>query len=701
MDSGRRTARGKYSFLRGNLAFLSPSVNAPSASHDPHRRAIRLAGVGLVLAVLAAYHNSLGGPFVFDDLPAIVANPSIRQLWPISGVLAPALDGGLTVSGRPLVNLSLALNYAWGGEAVAGYHAFNLLIHVCAGLLLFGLVRRTLLQPVPAARFGPVALPLACGVAALWLLHPLQTAAVTYIVQRAEVLVGFCYMLTLYAFVRASGSTRPGPWLALSVAACLAGMGCKEVMVTAPVMVFLYDRTFVAGGFRAAWGRRWGYYLALAGTWLLLAWLVAGTKGRGGSAGFGIEVSSWEYLLTQCQAIVRYLGLVVWPRPLVFDYGLATVGGLTAVWWQALLLGALAAGTAWALVKRPVAGFIGAWFFGLLAPSSSVVPVVTQTMAEHRMYLALAAPLILVAAGLYRWLGRPAWPVLGVLALLGGVVTCVRNADYATAEGLWADTVAKRPANARAHHNLGLAELSRGRLAEAERHLRDAIALAPGSSEPLYNLGVILARQGRPAEAIAAYQEAIRLGPDHVGAHNNLANLLVDAGRSAEAGPHYAEAVRRQPGFAGARNSYGKWLIDAGRPAEALAQLEAAIGLKPGMAELHFNAGNACAALGRMTAAADYYQAAIRLEPGHALAHNNLGNILAELDRLPEAVAAYERAARLDPAYADPRRNLAAVLAHLGRVPEAVAHLQAYVRLRPGDEEARAELARLEKLARP
>jgi tetratricopeptide (TPR) repeat protein len=676
-------------------------VNAPTASHAPHRRATWLAGGGLVLAAFAAYHNSLGGPFVFDDLPAIVANPSIRRLWPISGVLAPGLDGGLTVSGRPLVNLSLALNYAWGGEAVAGYHVFNLLMHACAGLLLFGILRRTLIQPVLAARFAPAALPLACGVAVLWLLHPLQTAAVTYIVQRAEVMAGFCYLLTLYGFIRMAEKPESRPWAAISIAACLAGMACKEVMVTAPVMVLLYDRTFVAGGFRAAWVRRWGYYLALAGTWLLLAWLVAGTGGRGGSAGFGIEVSSWEYLLTQCQAIVRYLGLMAWPHPLVFDYGIATVGGFAAVWWQALLLNALAAGTAWALVKRPVAGFIGAWFFVLLAPSSSVVPVVTQTMAEHRMYLALAAPLMLVAAGLYGWLDRRAWPVLGVLAVVGGVVTSGRNADYASAQGLWADTAAKRPANARAHHNLGLAELSRGRLAEAERHLRDAIALAPGSSEPLYNLGVILTRQQRPAEAIAAYQEAIRLGPDHVGAHNNLANLLDDAGRSAEAGQHYAEAVRLQPGFAGARNSYGKWLIDAGRPAEALAQLEAAVRLQPGMAELHFNAGNACVALGRLPAAADHYREAIRLQPDHAEAHNNLGNILVELDRLPEAVAAYEQAARLDPAYAEPRRNLAAVLAHLGRVPEAVAHLQAYVRLRPGDQEARAELARLEKLARP
>lgn len=679
---------------------------------------------GLLLVVLVVYQNSFGVPFVLDDGPAIVSNPSLRRLWPLTGVLVPKLeDGGITVSGRPLVNLSLALNYAVGGEAVAGYHAVNLLIHACVGLLLLGVARRTLLQPVMAARFGPVALPLAWAVAALWLLHPLQTAAVTYIVQRAETLMGLCYLLTLYAFIRAAelqpvgldrmipatGSARRDQrsrltmnlWTFLSVVACLAGMACKEVMVTAPVMVLLYDRTFVAGDFREAWRRRWKYYLALAGTWLLLAWLVVGTGGRGGTAGFGIEVSPWIYALTQCQAVVHYLRLTVWPHPLVFDYGIATVDGIAAVWWQALLLVALLAGVAVAMVRRPVLGFVGAWFFVLLAPSSSVVPVVTQTMAEHRMYLALAAPVVLLVAGLHGWLGRRAWAVCGLLALLGGAATWARNGDYATAYSLWSDTVAKRPASARAHHNLGLAEQDRGRLDEAARHLRDAIALAPGSPEPIYNLALVLTRQGRTAEAIAAYQEALRLEPDHAASHNNLANLLVSAGRSEEAGRHYAEAVRAQPDFAGARNSYGNWLIDRQRPAEALAQLEEAIRLQPEEAEMHFNAGNACAALGRMAVAADHYRAALRLQPEHAEAHNNLGNTLLELDRLTEAMGEFEAALRFQPEYFEPRRTLALLLLlHLNRPTEARPHLEILARLRPGDAEIGQALTRARAGAR-
>jgi len=703
MRQGGRAGGGKYSFLPGFSSFLSPLVNAPTASHDPNRRAIWLAGAGLVLAAAAAYHNSLGGPFVFDDVPAILENPSIRQLWPLGPVLAPALVGGLTVSGRPLVNLSLALNHTLGGEAVVGYHLVNLIIHALAGLALFGVVRRTW------ARFQPAeALPAAFCVALLWLLHPLQTAAVTYIVQRAESLVALCYLLTLYGFIRMvekpeAGSRKPKTrlWATISIVSCLAGMASKEVMVTAPLLVLLYDRTFAAGTFREAWRQRWRFYLTLAGTWLLLAWLVAGTAGRGGTAGFGTTVGPWSYLLTQCQAIVHYLRLSVWPQPLVFDYGTGTVSRLGEVWPQALLLVTLAAGTLLALVRRPVWGFVGAWFFLILAPSSSIVPVASQTMAEHRMYLPLAAVLALVVAGLQARLGRRSVIVCGLIAAVFVGLTLRRNTDYRSEVGLWTDTVAKQPANGRAHNNLGKAVYASGRPEEALPHYVEAIRLQPAVPEPHYNLGLALARLNRPAEAMSRYEEALRLQPSYPEAHNNLGNVLLAAGRLDEAGVHYEEAVRLKPGFAEAHGNLANVRLEQGRGAEAVRHGEEAVRLDPRAAPFRYNLGNALVQARRLPEALVQYEEALRLKPDYADVANNLGNVLVELGRLPEAATAYERAVRLDPDYADPRRNLTVLLTQLGRLPEAVAHLQAYVRLRPGDQAARAELARLERLARP
>lgn len=668
----------------------------------------------LAVAAVAAWSNSFAVPFLLDDGPAIVLNPSIRRLADLGEVLWPSIDGGVTTAGRPLVNLSLALNHAFGGTAVAGYHGFNLAVHLAAALVLFGFLRRTIALGAESPASGLLqgrdrksgrqdmaleshatarnrrtseshATLWAAGVAAVWMLHPLQTAAVTYVVQRAEALAGLCVLVTLYAFSRAITGAKN--WLGVSVLAAFAGMAAKETAAVAPVLILLYDRTFVAGSFAGAWRARRGYYVALASSWVLLAILVGATAGRGGTAGFSTVIGPGEYFLTQCAAIIHYLRLVVWPSPLVFDYGTATVG-FGGAWWQLLLLLAAAAATGFALVRRSAWGFVGAWFFLVLAPSSSFVPVASQTMAEHRMYLALAAPVAALALGLRVWLGaRAAW-VLAGLALAAGAGTFARNADFASAVSIWTDTVAKRPGNARAHHNLALAELDRGRPAEAERHLRAALSLAPQSPESLYNLGLVLSRLGRTDEAVARYRESLVLDPAQAAAHNNLGNLLFVAGRWEEASRHYAEAVRLQPEFAGARNSYGNWLLSAGRPADALAQFEAAIAHDDASAELRFNAGNACAALGRFDEAAAHFRAAVRLDPQHAEARNNLGNVLLEMGRLPEALAEFETALKLQPDYFEPRRTLALLyLLHLGRGAEARAHLEILARARPNDRE--------------
>ena len=246
-----------------------PVFAHPRASRWP----VALAAVMIGLGILIAYHNSFRGSLIFDDEPAILENPSIQQLWPVWKTLAPPAD--LTVTGRPVANFTLAVNYALSGTNVWSYHALNLLIHLLAGLTLFGVVRRTLLQPALRERFGRDAFPLAVVIALLWSLHPLQTEAVTYVIQRVESLMGLFYLLTFYCFIRSVESPRPRLWQGCAVAACLLGAATKEVTATAPLLVLLYDRTFVAGSFREAWRRRGGLHVVLAATWLPLAGLVA------------------------------------------------------------------------------------------------------------------------------------------------------------------------------------------------------------------------------------------------------------------------------------------------------------------------------------------------------------------------------------------------------------------------------------------
>src|SRR5687768_4148784 len=366
-----------------------------------------LVGATLVAAIVAAYLNSLGGPFVFDDLLAIPENPTIRQLWPLTDVLFPPRGEGLSVEGRPVLNLTLAVNYAIGGTAVRGYHVLNLAIHALAMLTLLGLVRRTLLLPRLRERFGRHALPIAAIIAALWSLHPLQTESVTYVIQRAESLVGLFYLLTLYCLVRGVGealgvsSTCHSParesrdepavpvtivprltpratiqsslslrygWLTLSVLACAIGVATKEVMVSAPLLVLVFDRAFVTGTLGEAWRRRWPIHLALFSTWILLAALVIRTGTRGGTAGFGIGVTPFDYALTQFEAVTRYVWLSLWPHPLIFDYGVEWVESAIDVLPFMVVVVGLVAATIVAWWRWPAAAFLGLLFFAVLSP---------------------------------------------------------------------------------------------------------------------------------------------------------------------------------------------------------------------------------------------------------------------------------------------------------------------------------------------
>ena len=182
-----------------------------------------LAVAVLLLAGVVAYYNSFSAPFLFDDDPAIADNPTIRTLWPPWAALSPPATGA-GVNGRPVINVSFAINYALGGLDVRGYHAANLAIHLCAALTLFGIIRRTLRQPILRPRFGDQALPIAFAAALGWTLHPLQTESVIFIEQRTESLMGLFYLLTLYAAIRGMEPSRPLRWQILAFVTCLAGL---------------------------------------------------------------------------------------------------------------------------------------------------------------------------------------------------------------------------------------------------------------------------------------------------------------------------------------------------------------------------------------------------------------------------------------------------------------------------------------------
>jgi len=662
--------------------------------------------IALGIALVLAYHNTWHSPFLFDDLPSILGNESLRSF---ASAMHPPAD--TTVSGRPVLNLSFALNYAAGRNGLFGYHLVNLFIHWAGALFLFGAVRRV------AERmngFTPnSAFLFASSAALLWALHPLQTESVTYLVQRAESLMGLAYLGVLYCTVRAAeteGRTTKVGVRARCIGAvlfCWLGMGTKEVMVSAPIVAFALDRTCLAGSWAEAWRRRRAMYLGMFASWLLLAYLVASTHGRSGTVGFGVQLSPWRFYRTQAWGLWHYLRLAVWPTGQIFDYGTYWVD--SPLRWLPALIGALSLGFAaavtfwrprWSATSLPpealakgggravpssglqVAGWLGLWFFAVLAPTA-VVFGSRQTLAEHRMYLALAPVLLLGLGTLWRYASR--WICLLAVgaAVALGIATELRNRVYRSDLALWQDTVAKLPGSAYAWNNLGFAQFQRDQLAEAAAAYQVALRLAPDYADAWNNLGAAQLQQNQLAESRASIEQAIRLSPSDAAAHGNYAKLLLLLGQPQAAYAESQESLRLQPGipdvyatmgnaligmrrlpeaekafrqavvlgpqYGLALNGLGTTLLQEGHPAEALRDLNASIEADPRSGMARANQAQALAALGRLDEADRAFQAAEALNPTVAGIRYNHAMILQQMGNHAAAAAAYAEAVRLDP----------------------------------------------------
>ena len=504
-----------------------------------------------------AYSNSFSGIFVFDDEPALANNPNLR-LWPLTAAMSAPPD--TTLSGRPVATLSFALDHARSGGSLAAYHTTNLVIHLVAALLLFGIARRTLLTAPLAPRFGTWASRLALMVALVFVVHPIQTGSVTYIVQRVESLMGLFYLATLYCAIRALDADERLRtwWKGGAILFCVFGMATKEVMVTAPLMVMLWDRQFAPDRTTT----RGTLYALLMTTWLVLAALTAGGP-RASSVGFGFpEWPWWRYFLTQAEVVVHYLRLAILPTPLVLDYEWPAVSSPAQVIWPGALIVVLLGSTALGLARRSPSAFASAWCFLILAPTSSVLPIVTEVAAEHRMYLPVAGVIALVGLFLFDQARRLAPKIhakahsglagaglifVAAVVILFARMTYARNADYQNYDRLWSDTIAKRPHNARARNNYATSLLGEGRFADAEWHLRIAVQEKPAFSGAHANLGVALSAQGKLDEGAEHLRRAIDLKSGDPEAHRNLAETYALQHRLVEAVSEYLRALALRP----------------------------------------------------------------------------------------------------------------------------------------------------------
>lgn len=558
-----------------------------------------LAAVGalaLAGAVWWVYGPAAGYPFVFDDQGTIVDNPSIRRLWPPLGteeapgpLCAPRTTA---VHGRPLVNLSFAVNYALGGLDPIGYRQFNMAVHLLTALLLWAIVARTLRLDFFAGRFERVAGVLGFASALVWALHPVNTESVVYATQRTESMMGMFYLATLYGAMRywatESRGDRKG-WLAVAAIACMAGMLSKEMAASAPAMCLLYERTFLTGSFRRAVQRSWPLYAGLILSWIPVIVLNL-TGPRTPASGFHLGVTAHEWWFTQTKALFLYLKLSVWPWPLVIHHQIPYLQIISEAWPWVLSVALLAIATCVLVYRRTSAGFVATWFVAVLSPTL-VIPLVNEIAAERRLYVPLAAVVPFLIAGGYavvQYVGNRSgrktlasaityFALTASLAVGFAILSSHRLAAYRQGLFLWQDAVRHEPDDPMAQFNLGTLLAGAGRIPEAIPHLEAAVGLDPDSAQAQFNLARALEQVGQSQEAFKHYQATVDLQPDHAAAHYNLARLFEERGRRQDALTHYEQAVAAKPDFSEARGNLGILLLDAGRTEAAIRQFEAAL----------------------------------------------------------------------------------------------------------------------------
>jgi tetratricopeptide (TPR) repeat protein len=524
------------------------------------KRGVCWLAAALFVAVLVAYGNNWHAAFILDDVPWILQNQNIRSLWPL---WKPFLN-----TSRPVVQSSLALNYAMGGLSVVGYHLVNNLIHAVTALVLFGVVRRTLRTEKLGSIFGDAADGVGFAVALLWALHPLDTESVTYVIQRSESLAGLFAMFALYCVIRGAAAERATNWNFISILSCALAVGSKPAAMVVPVLVLAYDWTFLAATRSELWHKRWRLYVGLMTSWLLAAvFLSAGKREWMGSAGVvsGNRAIAWlDYARLQPGVILHYLRLSVWPDRLCLLYGRPQPATESLFSAQCGVMAILLIVTVWLLARKSAVGFLGAWFFVALAPTSSVIPLL-HPVFEHRMYLSLMAVVAVIVCAAYQVFrncgatdGSRRWLSMGTLALAGfalGMTTMRRNGDYRTEVSIWSDTAQKAPMNPDAQYGLGLAWVTAGQVDRAGVAFAETLRLKPDFAQVHYDWGLALVNAGRETEALEHFVAALKINSRYAEAADGIGVVLYHQGKLEEAIQRFFEATRLNPDDAQAQHN--------------------------------------------------------------------------------------------------------------------------------------------------
>lgn len=610
-------------------------------------RNYKLAAVAVLFLLGAlAYSNSFSGSFHFDDFGSITKNADIRNIWGLCRIwnFWPT---------RFITYLSVALNYKLGGLNVFGYHLFNFLAHFAAAVSVWWLSGLTLRIIAAKGNLpGPQAKSIPFFISAVFLLHPVQTQAVDYIIQRAVLLVAFFYISSLSLYARARIEAKDKKTFLIyycgSLLMAFVAMFCKETAISLPFMVCLYEFAFLREKKEGSLKFLIPFFIvALVIPLVLLASRSVDFKDMKLAVEAGPNLPAGHYLLTQPRVALTYLRLVFLPLALNLDYDYPV---FTTLFQAPVLLGisVLFAILIFAVLifrRQRLASFGILWFFIALLPESSFIPI-RDVIFEHRLYIALAGFGFFIVSSLYYIAGKikkiNPGPLFLALIVFYAVLTFQRNTVWKDEFSLWNDTAKK----------------------------------SPGKARPYVNRGMSLGLQKKYDLAIADFNRALSIKTDFAEAYNDRGAAYRNMKEYDLAIADISQALQINPDFAEAYNNRGLAYFEKKQYSLAAADFKQALRLEPDSAEIYNHIGNMYAAVNKRQQAAEYYKKAVEIDPLFSEAYNNLGLSYAAAGSHKEAILFFQKAIKADPKNAQAYLNLGGALGNLGDYEKSIGYLQ-------------------------
>ncbi len=708
----------KPSSISGN-----PKIRTDAALFKRHKHiSCSIIIIFFILMGFAIYANTINAPFIYDDIRNITENEHIRMTELSIDQIAETLK---SPAPRPAANLSFALNYYFDQYNPAGYHIVNIVIHIITGILLFLFLKITLniagqLSDVEnkISFFGrqyssnPNILP-AFLAALIWLVHPLNTQSVTFIVQRMNSMSAMFYMLSFLCYIKGrtlqqpfaglsdtsqTSMIKPGLWFAGCLVSGILALASKQNAAMLPFFIILFEWFFFQD-LKWDWVKK---KLLWIGCMIFIMAAIAAIFFMTGTKSFSLyaiqNFTLPQRLLTEFRVLLYYISLIFYPHPsrlnLDYDYpiSISLTDPMTTTVCFIVIAVLLAVSVIFAKKNR-LLSFAILWFFGNLAVESTFIGL--ALIFEHRTYLPSMMLIFLFVMLLFKSI-KIKWISLGIVFILIPLLsiwTFQRNMIWQDDITFWQDNIRKSPNKANPYNNLGYTLMSDDSYDRAITYLKTAISLNPHYAEAHHNLGAAYNAVKDHQKAIYHLQQALKEEPFSIKTYYSLGRIYHETGDQQNALNTFKKIIAIDPNNAEALNDIGMVLKSQNKPHKALGYFKKAIESDRKFIPAYINCGALLADLGKTDTARTYYSDALAIDPKNVEIHNNLGNLAAKKGQYKKAIDYYTRALGINQDHVITLKNMGNTFLAAKQYKKAADYYQKVLNITPDDAQTHNNLA--------